>query len=259
MALALAAPSLRLQAPVPGEPVVGVEVPNRSSTLVTMRSVMETPEYKAMLAEDGLPVTLGLASAGEPVAVDLLKMPHLLIAGATGSGKSVWHEQHHLLADCAPDPGKGCRAAGGPETGRADAVQRDSAPGDAGRNRSGQGGPSVARRHRGDEQALQAAGGRRRPQHPVIQPLAQGDGAFALLRHLHRRVGGPDDDGVVRGEQAICRLRSWAGPRDTHDRGDATAVGRRGNRAHQGELPKPDRVRGRLAGRLPHDHRRGRG
>ena len=89
LALALAAPSLRLQAPVPGEPVVGVEVPNRSSTLVTMRSVMETPEYKAMLAEDGLPVTLGLASAGEPVAVDLLKMPHLLIAGATGSGKSV--------------------------------------------------------------------------------------------------------------------------------------------------------------------------
>ncbi|MEX2598263.1 MAG: DNA translocase FtsK, partial [Dehalococcoidia bacterium] len=88
-ALALAAPSLRLEAPVPGESVVGVEVPNRNSNMVTIRSVMESPEYKQLREADGLPVALGLATAGEPVAIDLLKMPHLLIAGATGSGKSV--------------------------------------------------------------------------------------------------------------------------------------------------------------------------
>ena len=89
LALALAAPSLRIQAPVPGEPVVGVEVPNRTSSLVSIRSVMESDAYQQALANDGLPVALGQASAGESVAMDLVDMPHLLIAGATGSGKSV--------------------------------------------------------------------------------------------------------------------------------------------------------------------------
>ena len=89
LALALAAPSLRIEAPVPGESVVGIEVPNRTSTTVPVRAVMESPEYRRLLEGAGLPVALGLASAGEPVVVDLVDMPHLLIAGATGSGKSV--------------------------------------------------------------------------------------------------------------------------------------------------------------------------
>lgn len=89
LALALAAPSLRLEAPVPGESVVGVEVPNKASTMVTLRSVLESDEYIGMTGTDRIPVALGLATAGEPIAIDLLKMPHLLIAGATGSGKSV--------------------------------------------------------------------------------------------------------------------------------------------------------------------------
>ncbi|MCI0888578.1 MAG: DNA translocase FtsK, partial [Chloroflexi bacterium] len=89
LALALAAPSLRIQAPVPGESVVGIEVPNRSSSTVAIRAVLESPAYRSLAERDGLPVALGLASAGEPVVVDLVDMPHLLIAGATGSGKSV--------------------------------------------------------------------------------------------------------------------------------------------------------------------------
>ena len=89
LALALAAPSLRIEAPVPGESVVGVEVPNKTSTMVSIRSVMDTEQYRTLASGDRLPVALGLATAGEPVAIDLLKMPHLLIAGATGSGKSV--------------------------------------------------------------------------------------------------------------------------------------------------------------------------
>ena len=89
LALALAAPSLRIEAPVPGESVVGVEVPNRTSTPVSMRSIIESNEYKAVTNDGGLAIALGQASAGEPMVIDLLKMPHLLIAGATGSGKSV--------------------------------------------------------------------------------------------------------------------------------------------------------------------------
>lgn len=89
LALALAAPSLRLQAPVPGESVVGVEVPNRMPVSVAIRSVMESEPYVNVLRQGGLPVALGQASDGEAVVIDLLRMPHLLIGGATGSGKSV--------------------------------------------------------------------------------------------------------------------------------------------------------------------------
>ena len=89
MALALAAPSLRIQAPVPGESVVGIEVPNRDPVLVTLRSVMESPSLQDIVRKDGLALALGQGSGGDPVAAGLRKLPHLLIAGATGSGKSV--------------------------------------------------------------------------------------------------------------------------------------------------------------------------
>ena len=106
LALALAAPSLRLQAPVPGESVVGVEVPNRMPVSVAIRSVMESEAYVTVLRQGGLPVALGQASDGEAVVIDLLRMPHLLIGGATGSGKSVCMNSvvsslimHHQPAD----------------------------------------------------------------------------------------------------------------------------------------------------------------
>ena len=89
LALALATPSLRIEAPVPGESVVGVEVPNKQSTLVTIRSVMESEPFIKLLKRGGLVLALGQGSGGEAVAVNLVHMPHLLIAGATGSGKSV--------------------------------------------------------------------------------------------------------------------------------------------------------------------------
>ena len=89
LALALAAPSLRIEAPVPGESVVGVEVPNRRGTMVPIRAVMESDAYNDLVDDSRLAVALGQATAGEPVVLDLASMPHLLIAGATGSGKSV--------------------------------------------------------------------------------------------------------------------------------------------------------------------------
>jgi DNA segregation ATPase FtsK/SpoIIIE-like protein len=89
IALALASPNLRFEAPVPGESVVGIEVPNAHPTQVTLRSVMGTPEWDSFVATAALPVPLGLGSGGEPVMADLARMPHTLVAGSTGSGKSV--------------------------------------------------------------------------------------------------------------------------------------------------------------------------
>jgi S-DNA-T family DNA segregation ATPase FtsK/SpoIIIE len=89
MALALAAPSIRIEAPVPGKPVVGIEVPNSTPSLVTLRSAIETTAFQRIAARSKLALALGKGVSGETVAADLGRMPHLLIAGATGSGKSV--------------------------------------------------------------------------------------------------------------------------------------------------------------------------
>jgi len=87
LALALAAPSLRIEAPVPGRSVVGIEVPNDQVSVVTLRAVMESEAFQEM--ETPLAIALGQNVAGEPIVADLAQMPHLLIAGTTGSGKSV--------------------------------------------------------------------------------------------------------------------------------------------------------------------------
>ena len=90
LSLALKTPSIRLETPAMGKSLIGIEVPNPNPSLVTLRSIMESSEFQS-LQDDGshLPVALGQGSGGEPVVFDLSKMPHLLVAGATGSGKSV--------------------------------------------------------------------------------------------------------------------------------------------------------------------------
>ncbi|MFN8532592.1 MAG: DNA translocase FtsK [Dehalococcoidia bacterium] len=89
LALALAVPSIRIEAPVPGKPFVGLEVPNVSSTMVSMRRVIESSQYQRMRTKSKLALALGQDVAGNPIVADLARMPHCLIAGATGSGKSV--------------------------------------------------------------------------------------------------------------------------------------------------------------------------
>lgn len=86
LALALAVPAVRIEAPVPGRPYVGIEVPNTEKVVVSMRGIVESKPFK----EGGaLPVALGRNTSGAPIVMDLARAPHLLIAGSTGSGKSV--------------------------------------------------------------------------------------------------------------------------------------------------------------------------
>src|SRR5574341_680128 len=87
LALALAAPRIRIQAPVPGHSYVGIEVPNDEMTLVVLRDILESETFQRN--KTSLRFALGQDVAGQPVAADLESMPHLLIAGTTGSGKSV--------------------------------------------------------------------------------------------------------------------------------------------------------------------------
>ncbi len=87
LALALAASSIRIEAPVPGKGFVGIEVPNPEISLVALRDLLESPEANKITSR--LRIALGRDVSGRPIAADLATMPHLLIAGTTGSGKSV--------------------------------------------------------------------------------------------------------------------------------------------------------------------------
>lgn len=89
LALALSAPTgtIRIEAPIPGRNLVGIELPNRSAELVPLRKMMESEEMAG--AKSKLEVSLGLDVSGKPIIADIARMPHILIAGQTGSGKSV--------------------------------------------------------------------------------------------------------------------------------------------------------------------------
>jgi S-DNA-T family DNA segregation ATPase FtsK/SpoIIIE len=87
IALALATTSIRMQAPIPGEPFVGIEIGNSNSVPISLRTVLQSKAWRECDYE--IPLVMGLDIQGKPIITDLAKAPHLLIAGATGSGKSV--------------------------------------------------------------------------------------------------------------------------------------------------------------------------
>ena len=89
LALALKTPNLRIEAPVPGEALVGLEVPSPTPVQVSLRGLMDITDFRKIISRGGLPIALGEDTGGNPVVTDLASLPHLLIAGATGSGKSV--------------------------------------------------------------------------------------------------------------------------------------------------------------------------
>lgn len=87
LALALAAHPIRIEAPIPGKAAVGIEIPNKEKAIVSLKEILESDVFKK--EKSNLAVPLGRDVAGVPTAIDLAKAPHMLIAGATGSGKSV--------------------------------------------------------------------------------------------------------------------------------------------------------------------------
>src|SRR5690625_1056665 len=87
IALALAAKDIRMEAPIPGKAAIGIEVPNSTVSLVSLREVMESTSFEESMSK--VSVGLGRDISGKPIVADLSKMPHMLVAGATGSGKSV--------------------------------------------------------------------------------------------------------------------------------------------------------------------------
>lgn len=99
LALVLESKTIRMEAPVPGRPYIGVEIPNKHSRLVTLREVLESKEYQAARARSKLTVALGKDVGGAVRVGDLGKMPHLLIAGATGAGKCLAYDEPVFLAD----------------------------------------------------------------------------------------------------------------------------------------------------------------
>jgi S-DNA-T family DNA segregation ATPase FtsK/SpoIIIE len=105
LALALAAPSLRIEAPVPGQSFVGIEVPNDSIELVGLRSVLDSEAFGKLKAKAPLAFALGQDVSGTAIAANLASMPHILIAGTTGSGKSVCINAiiMSLIMDNTPD------------------------------------------------------------------------------------------------------------------------------------------------------------
>lgn len=107
LSLALAAKRLRLETPVPGTNYMGIEVPNKEPGIVALRNVLESDAYKREKAQRRAPllIPLGRNVTGEPVSIDLAQMPHLLIAGTTGSGKSVCMGAiaTSLLMQCSPN------------------------------------------------------------------------------------------------------------------------------------------------------------
>ena len=275
LALAMRAASIRIVAPIPGRGAVGVEVPNPTSEIVAFRELLESPEFRN--ARAALPIALGKDLEGLPVIADLAKMPHLLIAGATGSGKSVcvntvitslvYKHTPKTLRFLMIDPKMVELSVYNTLPHLRHKVITDSH--DA---------ASVlkwAEMEMQERYELLAANGcrniqdfnRRLKNGDKLKVATRKDVAFENTEYAGKHLpyivvvidelADLDDDGAGRG-RAAARASRAEGARDRHPPAprDAAAERQRHHGVDQGELPEPHRVPGGLAGGQPNDHRR---
>ena len=275
LALAMRAASIRVVAPIPGRGAVGVEVPNPISEIVSFRELVEHREFQS--ARAALPIALGKDLEGKPVIADLAKMPHLLIAGATGSGKSVcvntiitslvYRHTPKTLRFLMVDPKMVELSVYNTLPHLRHKVITD--------NRDAASVLKWAVMEMQDRYELLAANGCRNiqdfnkrvqdgaplknpktPERRVRGSRLQGWDSAVHRRH-HRRDGGPHDDGAERSGDANRDARTeGARHRDPSHSRDAASERERDHGPHQGEFPEPHGVPRRVAGGQPHDHRR---
>ena len=184
LSMALAARSIRIEAPIPGKSAVGIEVPNKEFNVVALRRILDEVDFRG--SGSTLTFALGRDVAGKAMAVDLAKMPHLLIAGATGSGKSVMVNALITSLLCNATPDDIADDPDGPQAGRARGLQRAAPPAGAGDHRA------RARQVRAqvgggrDGEPLPPVRGRHRPQHQGVQRDPRRPRRPAAV-HRHRR------------------------------------------------------------------------
>ena len=274
LARVMSAQGIRIQAPVPGKSVVGVEIANHHRETVYLREIVESRVFRRAGSE--LTLALGKTISGETCVTDLAKMPHLLVAGATGSGQERLHQRPDLQPPAALHPGGGPSPHGRSQGGGADHLQRHPPPAGAGHHRAQEGrrGPALGRRRDGGPLPAAGADGRAQPlrlqrqggARPGRRGRRRGDRregeevrklpyivividefADLMLTAPRRRGGLPHGPGP-----------EVAGRGHPHHPRHPAALGERHHRRHQGELPVPHRLPRRLEDRLAHHPRRER-
>ena len=282
IARSMSAVSVRV-AVIPGRNVIGIELPNISRETVYLRELLSGESHGA----DALALFLGKDIGGTPVNADLSRMPHLLIAGTTGSGKSVaintmilsllyrlapqdcrfimvdpkmlelsvYDGIPHLLAPVVTDPKKAVVAL---KWAVREMENRYRAMSKLGvRNITGYNARTRRSEKEGRGAAAQGADRLRRGRQASVRGSAAQSRGAALHRRRHRRDGGPRCSSPARSRVGRAAPRT-DGARRRHppDHGDAAPVGRRHHRHDQGELPDPHLLPGHVQDRQPHHPRR---